>query len=239
MFSAVVPVFNEEHRIAASLTQLADFLRSRFQEGFEIVAVNDGSKDGSANALAMLDPRLHVTVLHNGMNFGKGCAVRRGMLAAQGDPIVFMDADLSTPLTELDRFVPLVAAGNDIVIGTRKHKDAQITQAQNSLRTYLGLGYTRLVNTILGLGFSDYTCGFKLFSREAARSIFARSVVDRWSFDAEILFLARRLHFKVAEVPVSWADQPQSKVRVARDMATSLAELMAIRLNALKGRYGP
>jgi dolichyl-phosphate beta-glucosyltransferase len=239
MFSAVVPVFNEEHRIAASLAQLADFLRSRFHEDFEIVAVNDGSVDGSGSVLRGLDKHLRVTVLDNGLNLGKGGAVRRGMLAAEGDPIVFMDADLSTPLTELDRFLPYVAAGSDVVVGTRKHRDAHITRSQNSLRTALGLGYTRLVNGVLGLDFSDYTCGFKLFTREAARSIFTRSVVDRWSFDAEILFLARRFGFKVAEVPVQWADQPQSKVRVVRDMATSFAEVLAIRVNAMKGRYGP
>lgn len=239
MFSAVVPVYNEEHRIAASMAQLAAFLRSRFHEAYEIIAVDDGSADGSLAALRALDPSLRVTVYENGINLGKGGAVRRGMLAAEGDPIVFMDADLSTPLVELDRFLPLIGSGHDVVVGTRKHKEAHITRAQTSLRTYLGLGYTRLVNTVLGLDFSDYTCGFKLFTREAARSIFARSVVDRWSFDAEVLFLARRFGFRVAEVPVEWADQPQSKVRVARDMATSFAEVLAIRMNAMRGRYGP
>src|SRR5690606_35892424 len=168
---------------------------------------------------------------------GKGATVRRGMLAADGDPVFFTDADLSTPLTEMDRFLPLLEQGADVVVGTRKHREADIRTPQGRVRTAMGLGYTRAVNRVLGLGFSDYTCGFKAFRRSAAQEIFSRSVVDGWSFDAEILFLAARLGLTVRELPVTWEDRPNSKVRVVRDAVRSFSELVAIRLRASRGGY--
>lgn len=217
---------------------IAAYLETHFASAFEIVAVDDGSRDRSVEILRALPPTARVRVLENTINLGKGAAVRRGMLEAAGDPVFFTDADLSTPLAELERFLPMLASGHDVVIGTRKHESAEIRRAQSATRTYLGLGYTRLVNSILGLDLTDYTCGFKLFSREAAQAIFSRSVVDGWSFDAEILFLARRLGFKIAEVPVRWEDKPDSKVRIVRDTARSFAEILSIRLRAARGGYG-
>lgn len=238
MITAVVPVFNEQSCLDSSMRAIAAYLESRFGTGFEIVAVDDGSRDRTVEILRALPASARVRVLENSINLGKGAAVRRGMLEASGDPVFFTDADLSTPLSELERFLPLLAAGNDVVIGTRKHKSAEIKKAQSAARTYLGLGYTKLVNSLLGLDLTDYTCGFKLFSREAAQAIFSRSVVDGWSFDAEILFLARRLGFKIAEVPVRWEDKPDSKVRILRDTARSFSEILAIRLRAARGGYG-
>lgn len=238
MISAVVPVFNEELCLAASMQTLSDFLRSRFGDDFEIVAVDDGSKDRSVAILREHSAALRIKILENSINLGKGAAVRRGMLEAAGDPVFFTDADLSTPLTELERFEARMKEGFEVVIGTRKHKQAQIEQSQNAVRTYLGLGYTKLVNSVLGLSLSDYTCGFKLFRREAAQAIFSRSVIDGWSFDAEILFLAKRLGFRVAEIPVRWRDQPDSKVRLLRDTSRSFMELVGIRLRAARGGYG-
>jgi len=238
LISAVVPVYHEQSCLDSSMREIAAFLEQRFGTGYEIVAVDDGSRDRSVEILRALPPSLRVRILENSINLGKGASVRRGMLEASGDPVFFTDADLSTPLVELERFLPLLDAGHDVVIGTRKHESAEIGKAQNVLRTYMGLGYTRLVNSLLGLDLTDYTCGFKLFSREAAQAIFARSVVDGWSFDAEILFLARRLGFKIAEVPVHWEDKPDSKVRIVRDTARSFAEILSIRLRAARGGYG-
>lgn len=238
MISAVVPVFNEELCLAASMQALSDFLRSRYGDDFEIVAVDDGSKDRSVAILREHSAAMRIKILENSINLGKGAAVRRGMLEAGGDPVFFTDADLSTPLTELERFEARMKEGFEVVIGTRKHKQAQIEQSQNAVRTYLGLGYTKLVNSVLGLSLSDYTCGFKLFRREAAQAIFSRSVIDGWSFDAEILFLAKRLGFRVAEIPVRWRDQPDSKVRLLRDTSRSFMELVGIRLRAARGGYG-
>jgi dolichyl-phosphate beta-glucosyltransferase len=237
--SAVVPVYNEAICLEASLRELAGYLEGRYGADHEIVAVDDGSRDGSLAMLRDLSRELRLRILENTINLGKGASVRRGMLEAVGDASFFTDADLSTPLSELERFEPLLAAGNAVVIGTRKHPDAAIEQSQGALRTWMGLGYTKLVNSVLGLDLSDYTCGFKLFRRDAAQAIFSRSVIDGWSFDAEILFLAKRLGFKVAEVPVRWIDRPDSKVRLVRDTARSFAELIGIRLRAARGGYGP
>lgn len=237
MISVVVPVFNEEPVLRASLTAIAAFLRDRFGDDAAIVAVDDGSTDRSLVILRELEGTLPLEILENSINLGKGATVRRGMLAADGDPVFFTDADLSTPLEETDRFLPLLDDGADVVIGTRKHREADIRTPQGALRTSMGLGYTRAVNRILGLGFSDYTCGFKAFRREAAQAIFSRSAVDGWSFDAEILFLADRLGLSVREVPVTWEDRPNSKVRIVRDTARSFGELLKIRLRAARGGY--
>ncbi len=241
MISAVVPVFNEELCLEKNLRALAAFLRDHVAgtgEEFEIVAVDDGSTDRSRAIATALAVECKVKLLENGVNLGKGATVRRGMLEADGDPTFFTDADLSTPLDQLVLFREKLAAGADVVIGTRKHAQANIGVPQNALRTWFGLGFTKLVNTTLGLDFTDYTCGFKLFRREAARAIFGRSVVNGWAFDAEILFLAKRLALNVVEVPVRWEDRPDSKVRVVRDTVRSLGELLAIRARAMAGKYG-
>ncbi|MFH0947327.1 MAG: dolichyl-phosphate beta-glucosyltransferase [Planctomycetota bacterium] len=238
MISAVVPVFNEEPVLRNSFLSLSSFLESRFGSDFEIVAVDDGSRDRSLEILNELAPSMPLEIRENTINLGKGSSVRRGMLEARGEYVFFTDADLSTPLEELDRFLPRLEDGADVVIGTRKHAEAVIRAAQSGLRTFMGRGYTHVVNSVLGTGFSDYTCGFKAFQREAAQAIFTRSVVDGWSFDAEILFLAHRLGLRVDEVPVTWEDRPNSKVRLVRDTSRSFAELLAIRVRAARGRYG-
>jgi len=238
MISAVVPVLNEEHCIRTSLEAVAGYLEEQFRGDFEIIVVDDGSRDATASAVSEVPQEWRVTLLENGINLGKGAAVRRGMLQAAGDRVFFTDADLSTPLDELPRFLPFLSQDFSVVIGTRKHRDANIKTPQNAVRTTMGLGYTKVVNGLLGLDFSDYTCGFKCFTQEASRAIFTRSVVDGWSFDAEILFLARRLGLAVKEMPVSWEDRPNSKVRLVRDTARSLTEILAIRLRAARGGYG-
>lgn len=238
MFSTVIPVYNEETVLRTSLEAVAAFLRERFGDDFEIVAVDDGSSDRSVAILHELASEMPLKILENSINLGKGATVRRGMLEAAGELVLFTDADLSTPLTELDHFLPHFEAGADAVIGTRKHADANIRTSQSKVRTVMGLGFTQVVNRILGIDFTDYTCGFKAFRREAAQSIFSRSVVNGWAFDAEIMFLSRRLGFQVTEVPVTWDDMPNSKVRVVRDTAVSLGEVVAIRVRAARGGYG-
>lgn len=239
MISVVIPVFNEEPVLRRSLLAVLECLeRLDLPDGFEVVCVDDGSADRSLEILRDVARDRPVEVLENSVNLGKGAAVRRGMLAARGDPTFFVDADLATPLDEIPRFLPLlVEGGADVAIGTRKHPEARVLKRQGPIRTFMGLGYTGLANRVLGLRHSDYTCGFKGFRRKAAEAIFQRSVVDGWSFDAEILFLANRLGLKIVEVPVTWHDQPQSKVRLLRDTARSFAELLAVRARAAAGVY--
>ncbi|MEW6741190.1 MAG: dolichyl-phosphate beta-glucosyltransferase [Planctomycetota bacterium] len=237
--SAVVPIYNEAALLEESLRRLDAFLEKRFgPDGYEMIAVDDGSRDASRAILERLAPELGLVLDANPRNLGKGAAVKRGMLKARGRYVFFTDADLSTPLEELDRFLARIKEGADLVIGNRKSPEARIEVYQPWHRVVMGLAFTRLVNLVMRLRVSDYTCGFKCFTAEAARDIFTRARITGWAFDVEILYLARRRGYVVHEVPVHWADNPNSKVRLLRDTARSLAELMKIRCDALRGRYG-
>jgi dolichyl-phosphate beta-glucosyltransferase len=236
LLSLVVPVYNEARRLEASIDALVRFFRGR---DAEIVFVDDGSTDDTAarvEARARRDAGI-ARVLRSPRNRGKGHAVRVGMREAKGDPIFFSDVDLSVPIEEVDRFLPWFTQGFDLVIGSRRIAGATIRRHQPTLRETLGAGYTRLSNLVLGGGTTDYTCGFKGFSRRAAAEIFRRAVVDGWSFDAEILYLARRRGLRVKEVPVPWTDSPDTRVRLVHDTARSFAELVRIRARGARGLY--
>lgn len=241
MLSVVIPVFNEEARLRETLATVAGHLaalaKARPLGGHEIVVSDDGSRDRSVAIAQELAATLPLRLLDGGVNRGKGAAVRAGMLAAAGDPVLFFDADLSTPLDTIAPFLDALAGGADVVIGTRKHRGATIVRPQPWHRVKLGLAYTRLTNGLLGLDFSDFTCGFKAFRASAAQAIFRRQRLDRWSFDAEILFLARRLGLRVVEIPVTWADRPDSRVRVGSAVWKSFLELLEIRRRASRGDY--
>ena len=239
MLSVVIPVFNESATLRATIEAVAKHLSALApgHENYEIVVSDDGSRDGSADLADAMARSLPIRVLRGDVNRGKGAAVRRGMQAAKGDPIFFFDADLSTPLDEMARFLERFERGADVVIGTRKHRDATIVRPQPWHRVQLGLAYTRLTNALLGLRISDFTCGFKAFRANAAKAIFERQRLERWSFDAEILFLARQLLFRIDEVPVRWSDRPDSRVRVGSAMVKSFLELLEIRRNARRGDY--
>lgn len=242
MLSVVIPVFNEEVRLRETLAAVGRHLTRLAGEraigGFEIVVSDDGSRDRSVAIAEEAARDLPIRLARGERNQGKGAAVRRGMLAATGDPVFFFDADLSTPLDEMARFLDALAAGADVVIGTRKHREAQIVRPQPWHRVHLGLAYTRLTNLLLGLSISDFTCGFKAFRAAAAREIFTRQRLERWSFDAEILFLAVRRRLRVVEIPVRWADRPDSRVQVGSAIVRSFLELLEIRRRAARGDYG-
>jgi glycosyltransferase involved in cell wall biosynthesis len=241
VLSVVIPVFNEEARLRETLAavgrHLSQLAAERATGGFEIVVSDDGSRDRSVALAEEVARELPVKLLRGERNQGKGAAVRRGMLAAAGDPVFFFDADLSTPLSEMAPFLDALDAGADIVIGTRKHREATIVRPQPWHRVQLGLAYTRLVNLLLGLSVSDYTCGFKAFRAAALGEVFTRQRLDRWSFDAEILFLAHRRRLRTAEIPVRWADRPDSRVQVAGAIVKSFLELLEIRRRAARGDY--
>ena len=162
----------------------------------------------------------------------------QGVLKAHGDYILFADADLSTPLAEFDKFVPHILGAREVIIGSRKMAGANITMHQPYWREFCGKVFTALSSYILGVGVSDFTCGFKCFSRKAAMSIFSKALIDDWSFDAEILFLARKTGYKIVEIPVRWKNDRASKVRILRDIISSLKGLLRIHIYNLKGLYG-
>ena len=202
----------------------------------ELVVVDDGSVDGTAALAAQLLAAGVGRVLRE-PHRGKGGAVRAGMLAAQGRYRVFMDVDLATPLEFVTPCLSRLQNGVDVVIGSRRVAAAEIEQHQAPLREFLGRGFSLLSRTVSGVQVSDFTCGFKGFSAEAATAIFSRLRVVNWSFDTELLFLATRLGLRIEELPVRWRDDARTKVRIGRDIVGSLSGLLAIRVNQLTGRY--
>lgn len=227
--SVVIPVYNESSCLEENLETVDTYLRTKLPACYEIVCVDDGSVDGSLAILESLRGRLPLTVQANGQNRGKGAAIRAGMLSAKGDRVFFFDADLSTPLSEVDRFLDHLDEGIDVVIGTRKAAAARIKRFQPPHRVIMGLGYTHLVNLMTGMRISDYTCGFKAFSRKAVDIIFPRSGIEGWSFDVEIIYLAHRFGMKILEVPVTWENRPGSKVRLFKDTFRSFVEIFKIK----------
>ncbi len=235
--SIVIPAYNEERSLARCLTRVRDFVSARGLE-YEILVVNDGSTDGTAELVrASMGDRGDLQLLSNGCNRGKGYAVKQGVLAARGDVVLFMDADLSTPVEEWDRMQEWFEKGFPVVIGTRRTAGAQIEQHQSFLREWMGRVFTSLSRGSTGTSVSDFTCGFKTFRREAAKEIFSRQTLDDWSFDAEILCIAGRRGIKVKEIPVRWSNAGGSRVHLLRDSLRSFLGLLKVRFNVLRGLY--
>jgi dolichyl-phosphate beta-glucosyltransferase len=235
--SVVVPAYNEARRIVEPLRRIDGYLRGRGIAA-ELVVVDDGSSDGTADVVRALATELSapVRVIGTTPNRGKGHAVKVGMTHAGGRAVLMTDADLSTPIEEVDGFLAALNDGAQVVIGSRKVAGAVIEVHQPLLREAMGRVFTALTR-LLVVRVSDVTCGFKLFTRAAAIDIFSRVTLDDWSFDAEALYLARRLGYRIHEIPVRWRDAEGTKVRRGRDALRAAVGLARILLNALGGRY--
>ncbi|MDH3683761.1 MAG: glycosyltransferase, partial [Acidimicrobiia bacterium] len=231
--SVVIPTYNEADRIVPTIASIVAHLAERGDD-FEIIVSDDGSTDGTPDLVRAMGLR-NVVVLDPGANRGKGAAVRAGVTAAGGAFVLFTDADLSTPIAELEALLG-AAADADVIIGSRG-LDASDEGRKSAVRKVLSWGARRLTRLGLGLALADTQCGFKLFRRDAARALFAAQRIDGFSFDAELLFLAGRLGYRVAEVPVQWIDAPGSTVRPLRAAIAFLLDLIRIRLSTLAGRY--
>ena len=232
----MIPAYNEAAVIDATL-EAVDAWAVAKGFGYEILVVDDGSSDRTAAIVEATAGRRPAVRLLRAPHGGKGAAVRAGMLDARGAWILFMDADHATRIDQFDRFEPALREGAAVVIGSRRIAGAAIERHQPRLRELLGRGFTQLSNLIVGVGVADFTCGFKCFERTAARRIFALQRLTGWGFDAEILFIARRLGYRVVQVPVTWADAGATRVRLGRDVVGSLRELLTIRLGWLRGWY--
>ncbi len=235
--SVVIPAYNEGLRLPTMLETAMPYLRGCGYR-IELVVVDDGSHDGTGEAARLFDGTgLAIRVLRNERNQGKGFSVRRGVLESRGRYIVFCDADGSTSLTTLDAYWPAVQAGARVVIGSRHLPASRIVRAQPWTRRQMSGTFRWLGNRILVHPVSDIMCGFKLFDAEAAQAIFSRLRLTQWAFDAELLFIAQHLGFRIAEVPVIWTNDDRSRVRLSVDSWQAFAGLIRIRLNAARGCY--
>jgi dolichyl-phosphate beta-glucosyltransferase len=235
--SVVIPAFNEERRIGPTLERILEYLGSRRWTA-EVVVVIDGSRDRTADVVRGVATRtIPVVLLDAGTNRGKGACVRRGMLAARGALRLFTDADLSTPIEEVERLADAVDGGHDVAIGSRRLAGSRVALAQPWWRRLMGRTFGWCVRRMAVPGIQDTQCGFKLFSARAAERIFPLQRIDQFGFDVEVLWIARRLGYRVAEVPVTWTDDPRSTVRPVADSLRMLADLVRIRRADRRGLY--
>jgi dolichyl-phosphate beta-glucosyltransferase len=235
--SVVIPAYNEALRIGNTLSVIRTYLQ---QQPFtaEILVVDDGSQDGTAAAVQALDAALPpVRLLRNDLNRGKGFSVRQGFLHADGEYLLFSDADLSTPIEEVEKLLVALREPCDIAIGSRALSESRVEVHQPRYREYMGRLFNLCVQALAVPNIHDTQCGFKCFRREAARAICARMTAERFGFDVEMLYLARHFGYRVREVPVVWRHSPQSRVRMWQDPVSMLGDLLRIRWHDLWGRY--
>ncbi|MBI3846423.1 MAG: glycosyltransferase family 2 protein [Planctomycetes bacterium] len=237
LLSVVIPAYNEAQRIGPSLERVHAHLESRGKP-YEVLVVNDGSLDATGDQVQrFVASHSRFRLLTFSPNHGKGWAVRTGILAAAGDPVLFADADLSTPIDVVDRFEAALASGHDVAIASRTHRDTVIVGWNPWYRRLSGRTFNAVIRMLTGLSVRDTQCGFKAFRRVAAQAIFRRARIDGFAFDVEALYLAKKLEYRVTELPIRWENADDSKVNVARDSWPMVREVMRIRRLDRAGAY--
>lgn len=234
--SVIVPSYNEEERLLRTLERLAEYYDAQSYD-YDVTVVSDGSKDRTNDIVrdfAATHPKF--SLLDYQPNRGKGYAVRRGMLAATGDLVLFCDADLATPQEETEKLLKAMEAGADVAIGSRPKADSSLEIRQPWHREMLGRIFNRAVQLLAVKGIDDTQCGFKIFTLKAAQDVFKRCKLNGFSFDFEALLVARDLGYKIVEVPIRWRHQEGSKVVLMRDGPRMLRDLVKLRLKSKKAR---
>lgn len=235
--SIVIPAYNESARIGATLERVMSCVMDRGWDA-EVLVVDDGSTDNTSLIVKQWmeeHPRLHL--VQNPGNRGKGYSVRNGLLQAAGEVVMFTDADLSAPMEEAELLMQAIADGADVAIGSRWLDKTRQTIHQPMYRRFFGRCFNWVTRTVMGLPFKDTQCGFKAFRRPVAQVIFRLQRIERWGFDPEILFIARKLKYVVREVPVTWGHDERSRMSYLKDGMKMLEEMAVIRTNSLAGRY--
>jgi glycosyltransferase involved in cell wall biosynthesis len=236
-YSIIIPAYNESERIGRTLDKVLAYISQQHWVA-EVLVVNDGSRDNTAEMVRQYSrSNPSVRLVENPGNRGKGYSVRNGMLHANGDVLLFSDADLSSPIYEAPKLFAAIEAGAEVAIGSRWMQAELQTQRQSAFRQLAGRIFNLLLRLILGLKFKDTQCGFKAFSRRAAQTIFPRQRIERWGFDPELLFLAKKFKFSVKEVPVEWAHDTRSKINPLTDGFKMFLEMVRVRWYDLTGRY--
>jgi dolichyl-phosphate beta-glucosyltransferase len=235
-FSIIIPAYNEERRLPETLERIAAYVRMSGRET-EILVVDDGSTDRTAAIAESFRSKLPaLRVIANGVNRGKGYSVRHGMLEASGRLVLFTDADLSAPIEEADKLFAALET-HDVAIGSRALDRSLISVHQSRFREFAGIIFNTVVRICLRLPFVDTQCGFKAFRREPCRIIFEQQRIERFGFDPELLYLARRHGLRAVEIPVRWGHSPATKVSMLRDSLQMFLDVLIIRWNAIAGRY--
>jgi dolichyl-phosphate beta-glucosyltransferase len=236
-YSIVIPAYNEAARIGNALESVVACTRQRGWNA-EVVVVDDGSRDATADIVRLYaQDHPEVRMLQNPGNHGKGYSVRNGLLHSFGEIVMFTDADLSAPIEEAEGLFAAIAAGADIAIGSRWLERARQTIRQPLYRQIFGRCFNGVTRAVMGLPYADTQCGFKAFTRAAAQTIFQLQTIERWGFDPEILFIARKRGYRIDEVPVSWAHDERTRISYLKDGMRMLQDIAIVRWNALLGRY--
>jgi len=236
-YSIVIPAYNESTRLGATLEKVLGYIRAQHWDA-EVIVVNDGSRDNTADIVrtfAAKDPCLRL--VENPGNRGKGYSVRNGMLNSQGSVVLFSDADLSSPIEESVKLFHAIEEGADIAIGSRWLRAETQTQRQPLHRQLFGRIFNLALRVTLGLQFADTQCGFKAFRRSPVDAIFPLQKIERWGFDPEILFLARKFGFKVKEVPVLWGHSGGTRINPLIDGSRMVQEMFRVRWYSITGKY--
>ncbi len=238
-YSIVIPAYNESARLGGTLNKVLAYLHGRGWNA-EVIVVNDGSRDNTEQiARQFADSHPLLRVVNNPGNRGKGYSVRNGMLHARGGIVLFSDADLSSPIEEASKLIEALQAGADIAIGSRWLRAETQTQRQPLHRQIFGRIFNLLLRITLGLQFKDTQCGFKAFKQHTVQAIFPLQKIERWGFDPEILFLARKFGFRVEEIPVLWGHSGGTRIHPLTDGSRMFVEMLHVRWNDLTGKYDP
>lgn len=235
--SVVIPAYNEEKRVAKTLKEIEKYLKTQ-SYSWEIVVVSDGSKDNTAQVVRNLFSEIkNLRLIDNKENHGKGYVVRQGMIEAKGKYRVFTDADNSTSIDQVEKMWPEFERGYEVVIGSRDIKGAVLAVPQPWIRRRIGDIFNLMVQAVCGLwGIWDTQCGFKGFTEKSVKEIFPKCIINRFAFDPEILIVARKFGYKIKEIPITWINDPESKVKF-KNMVNMGKDLLKIRLNIIKGIY--
>lgn len=234
--SVIIPAYNEEKRIEHTILETDQYLQKQSYD-YEIIVVVDGAKDNTAGVVKSLEARLpKLKLMANEINHGKGYVVKQGMLAGTGDVRLFMDADNSTKIDHIERFLPFFDKGFDIVVGSRRIEGSNIAVHQGFYRDFLGGVFRFIVHTLVPLGVTDSQCGFKAFTADAVNKVFPKQTLERFAFDVEILAIARKVGLKIDESPVTWLNDGASTVSF-KWQVMMLLELVQVRLNLWSGKY--
>lgn len=236
--SVIIPAYNEEKRLKTTAGKVVDFLKTK-KHNSEIIIVDDGSTDRTVASISEIASKENtIKIITNSKNRGKGYAVRKGVEVAEGEVILFSDADLSTPIEELEKLLEQMYKFDlDIAVGSRALKESQVIIHQPFYRELMGKIFNKIARVFTFKKIYDSQCGFKLFKKDAAKKIFSLTKIDGFAFDAEVIFIAQKLGFNIKEVPVRWYNNPQTKVKAIKDSIKMLIDIIRIRYYYWKGCY--